>query len=125
MRTITRLTAPLSRLLAGHRWFPLWAVLHHRGRVSGKDYAIPVVARRTRDGFVIPMPFGDQTQWARNVEAAGRCTIRWRGQDYAEQDPQPVDRDAVADAFSTLERSMMGPLGIRRFLVLHDAAAAA
>jgi deazaflavin-dependent oxidoreductase (nitroreductase family) len=122
MRTFARLFAPLSRPLAGRRWFPLWAILHHRGRTSGTAYATPVVVRRTADGFVIPMPFGDATQWARNVIAADGCTIHWRGRDHVVGHPATVGRDRAGEAFTPLMRAVMGPAGIEQFLVLQDAA---
>ena len=121
MRTLARLFAPLSRPLAGRRWFPLWAVLHHRGRTSGTPYATPVVARRTSDGFIVPLPFGDATQWVRNVLAANGCTIHWRGRDYVVRDPSTIDRARAGDAFAPWMRAAMGPAGIERFLFLRDA----
>jgi hypothetical protein len=67
---IVKISNPVARLLAGHRWFPLWAVLHHRGRKSGKDYAIPVAVMATPDTFVIGLPWGVRTSWVQNVIAA-------------------------------------------------------
>src|SRR5439155_13261180 len=84
-------TIALARPLSGRRWFPLWAVLHHRGRRSGTEYATPIVARRIQDGFIIPIPFGQGTQWVRNVLAAGEATLRWRGADHCRANPEVVD----------------------------------
>jgi len=75
---LVKLTSPLAIGLAGHRWFPLWAVLRHRGRRSGKQYAIPVAVLHTPDTFVIALPWGSHTNWAQNVLAAGGCTVRYR-----------------------------------------------
>src|SRR5215469_5184966 len=36
------------------------AMVHHRGRRSGRSYATPTSARPTSDGFVIAMTFGPQ-----------------------------------------------------------------
>jgi hypothetical protein len=33
---MARLTAPMARVLAGRRGFPLWAVVRHRGRKTGR-----------------------------------------------------------------------------------------
>ena len=121
LRTITRLFNPIGRFAAGRRWFPLWAVVEHRGRTSGRIYEIPVVARKTSDGFVIPLPFGSATPWARNVIAAGGCRIRWSGRDYDLTDPKVVDRASVADAFNAGMRAVMGPAGMNEFLSLRVA----
>src|SRR5258708_19419373 len=81
LRVGTRLFNPLTLALAGSRRLPLFAVVHHRGRRSGRSYTTPVGARRTADGFVIPLTFGERADWFRNVQAAGACGIRWRSVD--------------------------------------------
>src|SRR5229473_7649447 len=87
----TRLFNPLTLALAGSRHLPLLAMVHHRGRRSGRFYATPLGARLTADGFVIPLTFGDRADWFRNVRAAGECVIRWRGVDYPVIEPAVVD----------------------------------
>lgn len=119
-RRFTTLFGPVSRLIAGRRWFRFWAVLHHVGRKSGRTYAIPVVARRTANGFVIPLPFGEGTQWVRNLQAAGGGTLRWDGRDYRFVDPVIVDGDAVADSFRGFERAIMRRAGAS-FVRVRDA----
>ena len=84
--------------LAGRRFLPLWAVLRHRGRKSGKQYAIPVAVIPTETTFIIALPWGRGTDWVRNVRAAERCTIRWKGADYECTDPMFVDKDVAAAA---------------------------
>jgi len=92
---------PLNKVvvrLAGRRFLPLWAVLRHRGRKSGKQYAIPVAVIPTETTFIIALPWGRGTDWVRNVRAAGRSTIRWKGADYECTDPTFVDKDVAAAA---------------------------
>jgi deazaflavin-dependent oxidoreductase (nitroreductase family) len=90
---------------AGHRFLPLWAVLRHRGRKSGKEYAVPIAVMPTDETFVIALPWGRGTDWVRNVRAAGRCTIRWKGADYECTEPTFVDKDvALAAARGTTRR---------------------
>jgi deazaflavin-dependent oxidoreductase (nitroreductase family) len=121
MRRIARLFTPLVRPLAGHRWFPLWAVLEHRGRRSGQPYATPVVARRVADGFVIPLPFGDATQWTKNLATTGSGTVRWSGRTFAVANPTIVRREDCASAFTAVQRLLLGPAGIDQFVRVDDA----
>ncbi len=65
--------------ISGHRWFPLYAVVEHRGRKSGKAYEVPIALIAAPDQFLICLPFGPGTNWARNVIAAGGCDVRWKG----------------------------------------------
>ena len=87
---MARLTAPLTRALAGYRVFPLWAVVHHRGRKSGRDLSVPVAVRATADHFLIALPWGPGTNWARNVLAAEGCVVRWRGADHRTVRPELI-----------------------------------
>jgi deazaflavin-dependent oxidoreductase (nitroreductase family) len=90
--------------LAGHRFFPLWAVLHHQGRSSGTDYATPVAVMPTPTTFVIALPWGRGTDWVRNVRAAHGCTIRWKGREFVCTEPTFVDKDVALAAASGLAR---------------------
>ena len=93
--------------LAGHRFFPLWAVLRHRGRKSGKEYTVPVAVIATDKAFIIALPWGRETDWVRNTVAAGRCTIRWKGVDYDCTEPTFVDKDvALAAARGVTSRAL-------------------
>ena len=118
---LTRLFNKAVLLVAGTRVFPLYGVVEHRGRRSGRVLRTPVVARHTADGFVVPMPWGEGTDWYRNVRAAGGCTIRWNGRDYALTAPEVIE---VADGganFSPFQRAMMRRFGIKQALRLHHA----
>src|SRR5918912_1981399 len=110
MHALTRLFNPLTMLLAGTRIFPLYGVMQHRGRRSGRLFRTPVVVKATRDGFIVPMPWGESTDWYRNVRAAGECTIRWKGRDYAMLRPEVLDTATAAAAFDPRQRDMMGAL---------------
>jgi deazaflavin-dependent oxidoreductase (nitroreductase family) len=119
LRSATRLFNALVLLLAGTPFLPLYGVIEHRGRRSGKAFRTPVVVRPTGDGFIVPMPWGEGTDWYRNVRAAGGCTIRWKGRDYPLVQPEVIDDLAAAGTgFGALERAMMTRLGIDRGLRL-------
>lgn len=114
MHRLTIAFGPIGRPLAGTRWFPLWAILRHTGRKSGTPYAIPIVALPTADGFVIPLPFGDGTQWLQNVLAAGGGGIRRRAREYVVDQPVVADIDdpAIAGAIPRPLGAVSKRLGI-------------
>jgi deazaflavin-dependent oxidoreductase (nitroreductase family) len=124
LRGLISKTGPALRPLAGRRWFPLWSVIHHVGRTSGQAYATPIVALPIVDGFVIPLPFGGQTQWARNVLAAGGGSVRWAGRNYDISDPQIIDQEAAMPAFRGPLRYAVTVLGMDQFLRVRRARAA-
>src|SRR5664280_1913321 len=92
---LARATAPMTRVMAGRRWFPGWAVVHHRGRTSGRDLSVPVAVIATPDVFVVNLPWGTQTNWVRNVLTAGHCIVRWKGASHHVTDPELLDEAAA------------------------------
>ncbi len=78
--------------------FPLWAIIHHRGRRSGTEYATPiaVVPTRSDDVFLIGLPWGPKTNWARNVIAAGGATLTWKGGEHPATEPRLIDGEEAA-----------------------------
>ncbi|MGO8948484.1 MAG: nitroreductase [Ktedonobacterales bacterium] len=67
---------PRTLEIAGRPHSP-YAALQHTGRRSGRAYTTPVVAEfaQSWDGFVVPLPYGEQVDWCRNILATGRCTL--------------------------------------------------
>jgi deazaflavin-dependent oxidoreductase (nitroreductase family) len=116
----TRLFNPLIVKLAGKRYVRAYAVIEHRGRRSGRVYATPVAAQPTADGFLVPMAFGEQADWFRNVVAAGECVIRWNGVEYHVVEPELVDWATARQALGRVER-MLAPLFSKQFVRLRLA----
>jgi len=72
-----------------------YAVVHHKGRSSGKTYTTPVKVRPTPEGFIIPLYYGRNVDWCLNVLAAGQCTITWKGNDYHVVEPEVIEPATV------------------------------
>lgn len=72
---------PLMMRLAGKRyWYA--SVVQHTGRRSGKRYSTPIVADRVGDRVIVPLPYGTQVDWVRNVLTAGEATVVRQGETY-------------------------------------------
>jgi deazaflavin-dependent oxidoreductase (nitroreductase family) len=82
IRPLTHLLNPLILRIAGGRWVPIFSLVHHRGRNSGRIYATPVTAFPRGGFFWFGLAFGESSGWARNVIAAGDADLRYRGSDY-------------------------------------------
>jgi deazaflavin-dependent oxidoreductase (nitroreductase family) len=76
-------------------------VVHHQGRVSGQQYRTPVGAVPTDDGFVVALVYGSDTDWVKNVMAAGSAAITHEGQQYEVNDPELVPLESVASFFDS------------------------
>jgi deazaflavin-dependent oxidoreductase (nitroreductase family) len=118
IRAIAKPFGPLAKPLAGNRWFPLWAILRHTGRKSGTVYETPLVARPTSDGFIIPLPFGDATQWAKNLLAAGGGSLRFAGREHLIEEPRLVDLDEAAPFLAAPIRFVSRRLGLRHWVLV-------
>ena len=70
------------------------ALLHHVGRRSGKAYATPLTAHRSEDTIIIPLPYGTETDWLRNLQAAGQGVVELEGHSFTvnEQEVVPIDQ---------------------------------
>jgi deazaflavin-dependent oxidoreductase (nitroreductase family) len=65
-RSVTnRLSRPLAGLLRG------FAVIVHRGRKSGTEYRTPVNAWLGDDDVIVALTYGRDTDWLKNLTAAG------------------------------------------------------
>lgn len=94
--------------------------MHHRGRKSGTDYATPVAVIPTvaTDVFLIALPWGPKTNWARNVLAAGGATVTWKGHDHRATEPRLVEREEAVALAKPLFKRIVGSRLFPVFLVL-------
>jgi deazaflavin-dependent oxidoreductase (nitroreductase family) len=123
--SLARVTSPLTLPLAGKRWNPIFAVVEHQGRRTGRHFAAPVAARRIPGGFVISLAFGAQVDWYRNLLAAGGGTIRWRGGAYSVTAPEPIDPALARATFLPVQRALLRLTGIDGFVQVDDRKALA
>ena len=95
MRHVNRVfTNPLLGTIA---WLvPPLALVHHVGRRSGRAYRSPVVALPSDAGFVIPMTYGRDVDWARNLVAAGGGEVERLGRRTRVGNPRIVDLETAA-----------------------------
>jgi deazaflavin-dependent oxidoreductase (nitroreductase family) len=126
MAPMTKMLNPLIAKLAGRRHFPMAAQIHHVGRRTGKAYVTSVGARVHEGVVLIPLTFGNRSDWARNVYAAGECSIRVNGADYHAIAPQFLQTTQAAPLtpamFTAVERLVFKLLGIQQFMRLQLAA---
>ncbi len=122
MRPLTRVLNPLMRKLAGRRHVRMAAEVRHIGRTSGRAYVTPAGARVHGDVALIPLTFGNQSDWAKNVRAAGGCSLKINGEEYTAVGPEFVDRAAAGpllkSVFGPMERAGFRLLGIKQYLRL-------
>jgi hypothetical protein len=108
---------PLVLPIAGKSYGP-YAVIQHTGRHSGRLYTTPVLTQPIADGFIIPMTYGREADWACNILATGSCTLLWQGRSYNVGNPEVLNRTTALALFSWPIRLGLSIFRIARFLKL-------
>jgi deazaflavin-dependent oxidoreductase (nitroreductase family) len=97
---------------------PGFGMLVHTGRKSGRTFRTPVNIFRTDGGYVVALTYGPQSDWVRNVLAAGGCDVTMRGRTVHLTEPEIV-HDPQRHLMPAFARPILGALGVDDFLVLH------
>ena len=119
MRDVNRvLTNPILGTVA---WLvPPLAVVHHAGRKTGRPYRTPVVAFRSDAGFVIPMTYGRDVDWARNIVRANECELERMGRRVALRDPRIVGFDRAKRRLPAALRPFFRAADFPGYVLLDD-----
>ena len=108
-------TNRVSSLVAG--WLPGFGIVSHTGRRSGRTYRTPVNVFQRPGGYVIALTYGPDTDWVKNVLAAGACELTVRGRRERLVAPRIVPDESRRDV-PFLVRPMLGALAVTDFLYL-------
>jgi deazaflavin-dependent oxidoreductase (nitroreductase family) len=75
-----RVTNPIQRRWAGV--IPFYGIIEHLGRRSGRVYRTPVLCFRRGSQVVFVVGYGKQSDWLRNLLAAGGGGLQHRRRHY-------------------------------------------
>ena len=110
-RVSNRLLEPLARRL------PYAGVVIHAGRKTGHQYRTPVLVFPGGDRYVIALTYGPDTDWVKNVLAAGGSALETRGRVLELRDPR-LFHDEQRQAMPAPVRVALGVLDVSDFLAL-------
>jgi deazaflavin-dependent oxidoreductase (nitroreductase family) len=117
MRRVNRaVTNPLVRPLAAR--LPPLAIAHHVGRRTGRRHRTPVLAFPTDEGFVVPLPYGTDTDWCRNWLKAGGGFLEKQGRRVGVTSPRVVSAEVALPLLPALLRPGLRLLRLPGFLVV-------
>jgi deazaflavin-dependent oxidoreductase (nitroreductase family) len=94
---------------------PGFGILTHVGRKSGKLYRTPVNVFRAPEGFLIALTYGRDSEWVKNVLAAGGCELETQGVRYRLSAPTIV-HDTTRRRFPPFVRLILGLIGANDFM---------
>jgi deazaflavin-dependent oxidoreductase (nitroreductase family) len=91
-----------NRIQGLYAWLlPPWAVILHRGRRSGRHYRTPLFAFRRDRTLVIALLYGQESDWLRNLRAAGGQVIR-AGRTFTVRPPEVIDTSGAGPLLARL-----------------------
>lgn len=112
-------TNRIARRVAGR--IPGFAIVTHVGRRSRRVYQTPVNLFRPDDQWVIALTYGRDSQWVRNVIAAGKCEVETRGERIRLVDPQ-IRRDPRRSLVPAAVRPILRLVDVTEFMILRRDA---
>ena len=105
LRLFTRAMRPLALRSAGKERSNT-SVVRHVGRRSGRTYETPVIAVHHDDSFLIALPYGQRTDWLKNVLDRGSATIVANGHTYEVDQPEVIPMAEATAYFRPREQRM-------------------
>ena len=118
LRRLTQATRPLAMRSAGTEQSST-SVVRHVGRRSGRNYKTPVVAVEHDDSFLIALPYGERTDWMKNVLASGKATVVTHGQAYEVDQAQVIPMTDVTRYFRSKEQKLHRRFAVETCLRVH------
>jgi deazaflavin-dependent oxidoreductase (nitroreductase family) len=79
---------PVARRFAG--LMPGFGLLSYRGRTTGRVYRLPINVFKRGEHYIFVLTYGSESQWVKNVLAAGECDMRVRGRDVHLVEPELI-----------------------------------
>jgi deazaflavin-dependent oxidoreductase (nitroreductase family) len=111
--TVTnRISGPFAARLPG------FAIVHHVGRKSGIERTTPVNMFRDGEDYVIALTYGRDSQWVKNVLAAGEFDVVTRGRRLRLHDPRIVQHAPVPAPV----RAILNALEVDDYVVARPSA---
>jgi deazaflavin-dependent oxidoreductase (nitroreductase family) len=118
LRLFTRVMRPLALRSAGKEGSST-SVVRHVGRRSGRSYETPVIAVRHDDSFLIALPYGERTDWLKNLLDAGSATMVISGQTYEVDRPEVIPMTEATTYFGPKEQRMHRQFHVETALRVH------
>jgi deazaflavin-dependent oxidoreductase (nitroreductase family) len=100
---------------------PWFGIVEHVGRQSGRRYRTPVNVFRHGDRYLFALTYGPESEWVKNVVAAGGCTLVSRGRRTQLAEPRQF-RDPRRGEMPWIVRIGLGILDVSEFLELRRAS---
>jgi deazaflavin-dependent oxidoreductase (nitroreductase family) len=118
LRRLTQATRPLAMRSAGTEKSST-SIVRHVGRHSGRTYETPVVAVAHEDTILIALPYGERTDWLKNVLAGGKADVVTHGRTHGVSQPQVIPMTEATSYFGPKEQKLHRRFAVKTCLRVH------
>ncbi len=91
-------------------------VLTHVGRSSGKTYRTPLDAHPVDNGYIFILMYGSDSDWVKNVLAAGTASLKIDSDEFELASPRLVTKDVAWQQLPEATKAPPGFLRVTEFL---------
>jgi deazaflavin-dependent oxidoreductase (nitroreductase family) len=121
LRQLTKVIRPLALRSAGKQGSST-SVVRHVGRKTGRPYDTPVVAVNHNGTVYIALPYGERTDWLKNVLVSGSATVMSGGDRYDVDRPEVIPMAEATEFFGAKEQRLQRRFGVKTCLLVHRIA---
>ena len=121
LRRLTKVMRPFALRSAGKEGSST-SVVCHVGRKSGRPYETPVVAVEHEGSVYIALPYGERTDWVKNVLAKGSASVLTRGDRYDVNQPEVIPMAEATGFFGVKEQRLHRRYGVDSCVHVHRIA---
>ncbi len=119
LRLFTRVNRRLALRSAGKEGAST-SVVRHVGRRSGQMYETPVVAAQHGDSFLIALPYGERTDWLKNVLGKGSAAVVTNGHTYEVERPEVIPMAEATAYFRPRDQRLHRQFQVHSALQVHQ-----
>jgi deazaflavin-dependent oxidoreductase (nitroreductase family) len=95
-----------------------FSVIYHQGRRSGRTYRTPVLASFIGETIIIPLTYGEQVDWLKNVLAHAGCEVVRRKRRMAATNPEVIGAATALPSLPEKRQELFRRYDIEKFLRL-------
>jgi deazaflavin-dependent oxidoreductase (nitroreductase family) len=108
----------ITLFLAAHGKGP-FSIICHLGRKSGRAYQTPVLASYIDEMAVIPLSYGEDVDWLKNILAQGGCEIIRTKKRLNGISPEVVDSTVALALLPDKRRKLFRRFNLEKFVQVH------
>ena len=94
----------------------MYPVMTHVGRSSGRLYRVPLDAYPVDGGYLFILMYGSDSDWVKNVLAAGRCSLTIDANEFQLVRPRVVTEEVEFELLPATAKPPAGFLHVTEYL---------